>query len=134
MAVSAGSPFARSVRFQFPRRTAAQSLIFSAQQEQDRQASSGRENGNRDPEARVIPETDFDVLARRFNHDHVGDRTDDGEVAGKRRGQRKHLPHQLGLNEVCDPISCYQHERNVRENIGTDRGKPREVLRLHCRV
>jgi hypothetical protein len=86
-----------------------------------------RKNRDRDAKARIIPKADLDVLTRRFHHDHVSDRTDDGKVAGKRRGQRQHFLHQCRLSESRDPVCGHQDKGNVGENVRTDDRKPRQI-------
>src|SRR5205814_9524587 len=52
-------------------RTGEQRAIFSPQDEQHDYAGNGRKNCDWDAESRVIPETDFDMLARGFDYYHV---------------------------------------------------------------
>ncbi len=90
-----------SIPIPSPHRRAIQTLItslrrspiYSPQQQQYRNARHGCQCRDRNSETRIIPKTNFQVLARGFHYDHVRHGTDDSEVACERRRQREHLPH-----------------------------------------
>src|SRR5438132_403936 len=109
-----------------------QCVIFSAKYQQHQHAGDGRQDRDWDTKARIIPEADFQMFARRFHYDHVGDGTNDGEIASKCRRQREHFPHQDRFGKARDPFSRHKHERHVRENVRSGYGKPCEIPSLRC--
>ena len=74
-----------------PHRRAVEALLRIKQGARPRRRRSSKRDRN--SKARVIPKTDLNMIAGRFHHDHVRYRADDRQIAGKRRRERKHLPH-----------------------------------------
>src|SRR5437763_13030052 len=99
------------------RLTSAPSTLSSAHNQQQDYTGSDRQNSDRDTKASVIPKAHFKMFTCRFSHDHIRNRTDDGEIAGKGSGKREYLPHQLGMVETRDPFSRHQHKRNIRKTF-----------------
>src|SRR5207247_620971 len=100
-----GSVSIRSSRFPSLRRIERRCVIFSAKYQQHEHAGDDRQDRDWDTKARIIPEADFQMFARRFHYDHVGDGANDGEIASKCRRQREHFPHQDRFGKARDPFS-----------------------------
>src|SRR5438270_13248931 len=77
--------------------------IFLTNHEQRDHTGSSCQDRDWNTKARVIPKTNLDVIARRFDHDHVRDRTNDGEISRERGRQCEYFPHQHRLDKVRDP-------------------------------
>ena len=75
------------------------------------------------------------MAAGGFDNDDVGHRAEDGEVAGERRGQCHHFPHQLRLLKSGNPFAGDEDKRDVGKNVRAERREPGEVPCLsRCRL
>ena len=92
-------------------------------------AGSRRERDDRQRRAdlEIGPEADRHALrAGAFGDDEIGDRSEQGEIAGQRRAHRDHEPGALGIRESRNERPQRQHRRHVAHDVGEHGGEQRQ--------
>jgi hypothetical protein len=79
----AGSLLEISIPFRSRRRIAGRLTILSGQEKHERDTGHCRQDRYWNSKTRVVPETDLDKPARRFDHDNVRDRADNRPVSSQ---------------------------------------------------
>src|SRR5665213_1472548 len=122
----AGIPAPVSARPGHPRR-----LCRSEALAQPPHAERDGDDCHRRADAEMVPEIDDDAVPLCALHDdEVGDRAQDGEIAGERRSHGEGEPRPVGIAEAGDEGLQHQHGRHVADEVRERGGDDCEVERL----